>query len=59
MPQLNFENEQEITEEESKKVQKMIKEFKVEFFKKHEIKKMTDEEINTRRNKLLDQIENQ
>ena len=56
---LSSETKQEPSEDEKLKVQKMMEEFKKEFFAKHKVKQpMTPEEINSRRNKLLDQAEN-
>lgn len=47
---------QEPSLEEAKRVQEKIEKFKKEFFAKHKVKQpLTPEEVNTRRNKLLDQ----
>src|ERR1035437_4268062 len=47
--------EKEISQEEKDRITKKMAEFKKEFFQKHVVpKKMTDEEINIRRNELLD-----
>jgi len=53
---LSHETKQEPSLEEKLKVQKMMEEFREEFFAKHGVKQpMTSQEINSRRNQLLDQ----
>ena len=57
LPALSFENEIKIDEAEKARVRARIEAFKKDFFKKHGIKQsLTEEEVNTRRNKLLDQL---
>ena len=58
LPQLSFENEIKIDEAEKARVRARIDKFRKDFFKEHEIKQpKTLEEINKRRNELLDQAE--
>ena len=57
LPEINSTNEQKITEEERQRTRDLIEEFKKRFFDKHKVKQpLTPEEINTRRNELLDQV---
>lgn len=53
------ENKYEVTEEEKQIVEKKMEDFKRGFFGTHKVPraKMTNQEINTRRNKLIDQGE--
>lgn len=55
---ISYETKQEPSVEEKVRVQKMMEKFKKDFFAKHNIKQpLTAEEVNSRRNKLLDQVE--
>lgn len=56
-PTLASENKYEVKEEEKKKVSDAMEDFKKKFFGVHKVPRtrMTNQEVNTRRNKLLDQ----
>lgn len=56
---LMSENKYEVSPEEKKKVEESLKEFRKKFFGVHKVplNRMTNQEINSRRNRLLDQGE--